>query len=171
MSEWSNAPQDFIHAGNAVNKEDSINDLVTASRAAVYGETTGSTTLPPRSIIDDAQNRVTRPSSKSRLCGASETQGVSSPRVAGFSTHEGDPRWICTVSDRQKRQQIAEAPFGAYDQKIWHITRFECKSITAFHRLLIDVRQIYVDDRIVDIFASGSARSTVYHRNMTSPIF
>jgi CubicO group peptidase (beta-lactamase class C family) len=64
---------------------------------------------------------------------------------------------------------IAEAAFGAYDQRIWHITHSECKSVTGLAvGILIGEGKLSLDDKIVDIFASRMNKINQFtHRNIT----
>lgn len=100
-----------------------------------------------------------------------ESQGVSSDRIADFilALH-GDPELdqhgtmvLC------HGKIVAESGFGAYDQKIWHVTHSECKSIIGLAiGMLIDEGRLKLDDRIIDILEAYVPRLAFFtHKNMT----
>lgn len=149
-------------------------DLVTDSRALFMVKQLLDNTSATRSIIDRTpQKPKFTPSviQKPFVRALPETQGVSSQRVAAFlNAMKDDPTLdMHGILIAKNGKMIAEAPFGAYDQKIWHITHSECKSITGLAiGLLIDEGKLTLDDRIVDIFASRVSKINQFtHRNMT----
>lgn len=85
-----------------------------------------------------------------------EEQGVESARIAQFITsvkRDGtlDPHGILIL---RNGCVIAEARFGAYDQRVWHITYSECKSVVGLAiGMLIDEGKLSLSDRLVDVMA------------------
>ncbi|MEA5048230.1 MAG: serine hydrolase [Eubacteriales bacterium] len=149
-------------------------DLVTDSRALFMVRQLLDNTSSTRSIIDHtpqkpkfAQSAIQKPF----LRALPESQGVSSQRVAAFlNAMKDDPTLdMHGVMIAKNGKIITEATFGAYDQKVWHITHSECKSITGIAiGILIDEGKLTLDDRIVDIFASRVNKINQFtHRNMT----
>lgn len=100
-----------------------------------------------------------------------ESQGISSLQVSAFLNALKDDATLDMhgVLILRNGKMIAEATFGAYDQKVWHITHSECKSITGLAvGMLIDEGKLKLDDRIVDIFASRVSKVNQFtHRAMT----
>ena len=100
-----------------------------------------------------------------------ESQGVSSSHVSAFlNALKDDPTLdMHGVLILKNGKMIAEATFGAYDQKVWHITHSECKSITGLAvGMLIDEGKLSLDDRIIDIFSSRVSKINQFtHRAMT----
>lgn len=100
-----------------------------------------------------------------------ESQGVSSDRIADFilALH-GDPE-LDQHGTMVLRHGIiiAEGGFGAYDQKIWHITHSECKSITGLAiGMLIDEGRLKLEDRIIDVMEEHVPRlAFLTHKSMT----
>lgn len=84
-----------------------------------------------------------------------EEMGVSSSLVADFikELYEDkslDSHSLMIVKDGAV---IAEADFGAYDHRYWHITHSACKSITALAiGMLIDEGALSLDECVLDIF-------------------
>lgn len=64
---------------------------------------------------------------------------------------------------------IAEADFGAYDHRLWHITHSECKTITGLAiGMLIDEGKLNLSDRLLDLFENRKFPLTLLtHKNMT----
>lgn len=64
---------------------------------------------------------------------------------------------------------IAEADFGAYDHRLWHITHSECKTITGLAiGMLIDEGKLNLSDRLLDLFENRKIPlSLLTHKNMT----
>lgn len=100
-----------------------------------------------------------------------ESQGASSTQIASFlNALKDDPTLdMHGVLILKNGKMIAEAAFGAYDQKVWHITHSECKSITGLAiGLLIGEGKLSLDDRIVEIFANRVSKlNQLTHRGMT----
>ncbi|MCE5188804.1 MAG: beta-lactamase family protein [Eubacteriales bacterium] len=100
-----------------------------------------------------------------------ETQGVSSAHISSFLNALKDDGTLDMhgVLILKNGKMIAEATFGAYDQKVWHITHSECKSITGLAvGMLIDEGKLTLDDRIIDLFASRVSKISQFtHRAMT----
>lgn len=100
-----------------------------------------------------------------------ESQGASSAQIASFlNALKDDPSLdMHGVLILKNGKMIAEAAFGAYDQRVWHITHSECKSITGLAiGILIGEGRLSLDDRIVDLFAGRVSKiNQLTHRSMT----
>ena len=86
-----------------------------------------------------------------------EEKGVSPRAVEEYIRALFTDRTLCNHSLMLLKDGavIAEADFGDYDHRIWHITHSECKSITGLAiGMLIDEGNLSLDSRVVDIFAS-----------------
>ena len=100
-----------------------------------------------------------------------ESQGISSLQISAFlNALKDDPTLdMHGVLILKNGKMVAEATFGAYDQKVWHITHSECKSITGLAvGMLIDEGRLGLDDRIIDIFSNRVSKiNQLTHRGMT----
>jgi len=100
-----------------------------------------------------------------------EAQGVAASHAAGFLNDlRNDPTLdMHGVIVLKGGKVITEATFGAYDQRVWHITHSECKSITGLAvGILIGEGKLSLDDKLVDIFASRISKVNRFtHRNIT----
>ncbi len=86
-----------------------------------------------------------------------EEKGVSPETVAAYIDALRNDKSLCNHSLMLIKDGavIAEADFGDYDHRIWHVTHSECKSITGLAiGMLIDEGKLTLDSRVVDIFAS-----------------
>lgn len=149
-------------------------DLVTDSRALFMVKQLLDNASATKPILDSKpQKPKFNPSAvkKPFVRAVPESQGVSSARVAAFlGALKDDPTLdMHGVVILKNGVVITEAPFGAYDQKVWHITHSECKSITGLAvGILIDEGKLSLDDRIVDIFADRINKIGQFtHRSMT----
>ena len=149
-------------------------DLVTDSRALMMVKQLLDNTASKKSIVAPlAQKPKFIPSAivKPFPRALPESQGVSSARIATFlNALKDDPSLdMHGVLILKNGKMIAEAPFGAYNQKVWHITHSECKSITSLAiGMLIDEGKLKLEDRIVDLFAGRVSKiNQLTHRNMT----
>ena len=103
----------------------------------------------------------------------------TSPEIQGFTSSHIDAFIEALQNDAsldlhsvmiiRNGSVIAEADFGAYDHRLWHITHSECKSITGLAiGMLIDDGKLSLDDRLLDLFAKQKIPlSLLTHKNMT----
>lgn len=100
-----------------------------------------------------------------------ESQGVSSDLLADLvcALHQDASLDQHSIMILRNGKVIAEGSFGAYDQRLWHVTHSACKSITGLAvGMLIDEGKLHLDDRIVQIFEKRAPRiSLLTHKNMT----
>ena len=100
-----------------------------------------------------------------------ESQGIASDRIADFilDLHRDPELDQHGTMVLRHGKIIAEGGFGAYDQRIWHITHSECKSITGLAiGMLIDEGRLNLEDRIIDVMEEHVPRLAFFtHKNMT----
>lgn len=149
-------------------------DLITDTRALMIVKQLLDTTASVKPILNPTpQKPKFTPSAIQKPFARSlpESQGVSSAQVSAFlNALKDDPTLdMHGVLILKNGKMITEAPFGAYDQKVWHITHSECKSITGLAvGMLIDEGKLSLDDRIIDLFSSRVSRiNQLTHRAMT----
>ena len=103
-------------------------------------------TQPQKPAFDDSQPLL-QPFPRS----SPEAQGVPSEQISRFlaGMNEDATLDLHGVMVIRNGHVIAEANFGAYDQRIWHITHSGCKSITGLAiGMLINEGRLSLDDRI-----------------------
>ncbi len=149
-------------------------DLITDTRALMIVKQLLDNTSTVKPILNPTPQKpkyVPSPIQKPFVRSLPESQGVSSTQVSAFlNALKDDPTLdMHGVLILKNGKMIAEAAFGAYDQKVWHITHSECKSITGLAvGMLIDEGKLSLDDRVIDIFASRVSKiNQLTHRNMT----
>ncbi|HBP38354.1 MAG TPA: hypothetical protein DD640_06380 [Clostridiales bacterium] len=100
-----------------------------------------------------------------------EAQGIPSAHIAGFLRDLNDLESLDLHSIMILRHGavIAETGICAYDQRVWHITHSQCKSITGLAiGMLIDEGKLSLDDKVVKIFEDRAAViSLLTHKNIT----
>ena len=100
-----------------------------------------------------------------------EEQGISSERIGTFlqALRQDDSLDPHSIMILRNGAVIAEADFGAYDHRIWHITHSACKSITGLAvGMLIGEGRLSLDNKIVDIFEEKVAPlAFVWLKNLT----
>jgi len=100
-----------------------------------------------------------------------EKQGISSSRIATFfqALRQDETLDIHSIMILRNGHVIAEADFGAYDHKVWHVTHSACKSITGLAiGMLIGEGLLDLDDKITDIFEKKVAPlAFIWLKNLT----
>lgn len=149
-------------------------DLVTDSRALLMIKQLLDNTSATRAIFEQKpQKPGFSPSviQKAFERVSPESQGVASSHIAGFLNDMRDDPTLDMhgVIVLKNAKVIAEATFGAYDQRVWHITHSECKSITGLAiGILIGEGKLSLDDKLVDIFIARMNKINQFtHRNIT----
>ena len=149
-------------------------DLITDTRALMIVKQLLDNTSTVKPILNPTPQKpkfVPSPIQKPFARVLPESQGISSAHVSAFLNALKDDTTLDMhgVLILKNGKMIAEAAFGGYDQKVWHITHSECKSITGLAvGMLIDEGKLKLDDRIIDIFATRVSKiNQLTHRNMT----
>ena len=98
-----------------------------------------------------------------------ESCGIPSSHIENFLHDLDADRTLDMhgVSIYRHGRRLVDAPFGAYDRGVWHITYSECKSITALAvGMLVDEGKLDIKERLIDIF-ERTGLSKLTHANIT----
>ena len=149
---------DFVTDSRALMMIKQLLDNTSATRA-IFEQQPQKPGFTP-SVIQKAFERV-----------SPESQGIDSSYVAGFLNDLRDDPTLDMhgVLVLKNGKVITEATWGAYDQRVWHITHSECKSITGLAiGILIGEGKLSLDDKLVDIFMARMNKINQFtHRNIT----